>query len=326
MYEILQDVVKISITMSGIVLNIMSDIVLKNDKAEEGPRFFLLQNLAKRCWVWYNCHMKLTDMHTHSTFSADGKSPLADMVSAAKNLGLSFYGISEHFDTDSVSSSIFTLTDIPAYFSAARALQAEVCTQEFRFLAGGEYGFSREQEAQDKLLSISADFRPDFVINSVHAVDGHDCYFPDYFAGKTKEAAYGAYLEMVRDSLDAPYAYDIVGHIGYVSRNAPYPVRKIRYDDFPDLYDDILKTIVRKGKILEVNSSARGAECEFLPDVDVLARYFSLGGRLISFGSDAHATVRICEKRELVISALKKIGFTAIAVPVCGEAVLCDFD
>ncbi len=270
--------------------------------------------------------MKITDMHTHSTFSADGKSTLSDMVGAAKDMGLSFYGISEHFDTDSVSAAIFKPTDAPVYFSAARALQAEVCTRSFRFLAGGEFGFSREQAAQEQLLAICADFRPDFVVNSVHAVDGYDCYFPEYFAGKKKEEAYGAYLEMVRDSLDAPYPYDIVGHIGYVSRNAPYPVRKIRYEDFPDLYDDILKTIVRKGKILEVNTSARYAESEFLPDVDVLARYFELGGRFISFGSDAHATIRICEKRDLVIPALKKIGFQAIAVPVCGEIVLCDFD
>ncbi len=270
--------------------------------------------------------MKLTDLHTHSTFSADGKSPLADMVSTAKDMGLSFYGVSEHFDTDSVSMKIFTMTDISAYFSAARALQAEVCSQTFRFLVGGEFGFSRERAAQESLLSVCERFSPDFVVNSVHIVDGHDCYFPDYFAGKTKEAAYGAYLEMVRDSLDAPYPYDIVGHIGYVSRNAPYPVRKIRYEDFPDLYDDILKTIVQKGKILEVNSSARGAESEFLPDTDVLSRYFALGGRLVSFGSDAHAVTRICEKRELILSELKKIGFTAIAVPVCGETVLCEFD
>ena len=269
--------------------------------------------------------MKLTDMHTHSTFSADGKSALKDMVRTAKEMGLSYYGVSEHFDTDSISMQIFTLTDVPAYFSAARALQAEVCTQEFRFLVGGEFGFSREREAQERLLSVSARFSPDFVVNSVHIVDNYDCYFPDYFAGKTKEAAYGAYLEMVRDSLDAPYPFDIVGHIGYVSRNSPYPVRKIRYEDFPDLYDDILKTIVKKGKILEVNSSARGAESEFLPDTDVLSRYYALGGRLISFGSDAHAINRICEKRAEIVAALKKIGFTAIAVPVCGETVLCDF-
>ncbi len=270
--------------------------------------------------------MKLTDLHTHSTFSADGKSALADMVETAKTMGLSFYGISEHFDTDSISALVFAATDASAYFTAARALQEKVCTKEFRFLAGGEFGFSREREAQERLLSICDWFSPDFVINSVHAVDGHDCYFPEYFADKTKEAAYGAYLETVRNSLDAPYPFDIVGHIGYVSRNAPYPVRKIRYEDFSDLYDDILKTIVRKGKILEVNSSARGAESDFLPDVDVLSRYFELGGRLVSFGSDAHATARICDKRAMIVSVLKKIGFRAIAVPVCGETVLCDLD
>lgn len=269
--------------------------------------------------------MKLTDLHTHSCFSNDGRSPLALMVREAKRRGLSYYGISEHFDTDSVTGKIFTIADIPAYFSAARAMQAGNGADGFTLLAGAEFGFSAAAGAQGELLAVSDRFRPDFAINSVHIVDGHDCCFADYFAGKSKERAYGAYLEKVRLSLDAPYPYDIVGHVGYVSRNAPYADRKIRYADFPDLYDDILRTVIAKGKILEVNSAAGGAGSEFLPDTDVLERYFELGGRAISFGSDAHDTVRIMEKRGLVVSALEKIGFSAVAVPVRGKTVWCDF-
>ena len=65
---------------------------------------------------------------------------------------------------------------------------------------------------------------------AVHACDGNDCYFADYFRGKDKAYAYRSYLEAVRKSLDAPYGYDIVGHIGYVSRNAPYPDKTLRYE------------------------------------------------------------------------------------------------
>ena len=44
--------------------------------------------------------MKLTDVHTHSAYSNDGISPLEEMVFAAKAQGLSYYGVSEHFDYD----------------------------------------------------------------------------------------------------------------------------------------------------------------------------------------------------------------------------------
>lgn len=268
--------------------------------------------------------MILTDMHTHSAFSSDGKAPLDDMIEAAKRLKVRYYGVSEHFDTDSVSSKIFSLTDIPAYFAAARSLQKREDGADFTLLIGGEYGFSPEPAACAGLCDVSERFSPDFVVNSVHVVDGHDCYFPAYFEGKDKRAAYSAYLGRVRESLDAPYYYDIVGHIGYVSRNAPYADKKLRYEEYADLYDDILRTIVSKGKILEVNSSARGAESEFLPDTDVLRRYFELGGRLVSFGSDAHEPRRIAEKRGLVAAALKEIGFTCISVPVRGRIVSCE--
>lgn len=267
--------------------------------------------------------MKRTDLHTHSSFSNDGKATLAEMVSEAQRQGLAYFGASEHFDTDSVTGKIFSIAQIPEYFAAARALQEETRGGEFTFLAGGEFGFSPKREAQEGLLSVFERFSPDFIVNSVHIVDGCDCYFSDYFAGKTKKAAYSAYLSAVRQSLDALYPYQIVGHIGYVSRNAPYPDRKIRYEEFADLYDDILKTIVLKGKILEVNSSAYGAGSDFLPDEDVLSRYFALGGRLISFGSDAHEPSRISHGRDAVLSALKRVGFRSLAVPVRGKTVFC---
>lgn len=271
--------------------------------------------------------MILTDVHTHSAFSGDGISPLGDMVAAAQKKGISYYGVSEHFDRDyavlglKIHGEIIPYTDAEAYFSAARRLQREYAEKGLRLLVGGEYGFCRNEQCYEEYEQLNRRYLPDFVVNSVHTVDGADCYFPDYFTGKSKEYAYSRYLEAIVFSLDAPYSYDIVAHIGYVSRNAPYADKKLRYEEFHALIDAILQKIVEKGKILEVNSSARGAGSDFLPDTDILTRYFELGGRLVSFASDAHDTLRIAEKRELVVSALKKIGFSSLTVPDCGKYI-----
>lgn len=264
----------------------------------------------------FNIHlMILIDLHTHSTFSTDGKAPLADMVLTAKAKELRYLGVSEHFDLDDYSIDLFGTIDEKAYFSCARGLQERYNDNSFTFLAGGEFNFVLDERVCDKFLRILDLYHPDFVINSVHVVDGNECYRNEYFTGKSKQYAYSRYLEQVLISIDAPYRYDIVGHIGYVSRNAPYEDKKMRYSDYAELYDEILKKIIQKKVILEVNSSARGAGSEFLPDTDVLRRYFELGGRKISFGSDAHFTERIADKRELVCTALKEIGFTHITVP-----------
>lgn len=267
----------------------------------------------------------MSDLHTHSAFSADGVSPLAEMAARAHERGLKYFGVSEHFDFDYAACGIWIdggpmpLTDEEGYFSAARALQKEYESKGMRLLAGGEYGFCPDKSCCERYLALTERKKPDFIINSVHTIFGADCYFPEYFENKSREQAYGQYLERVRESLDAPYPYDIVAHIGYVGRKAPYPDRMLRYDDFPALFDDILKTIVEKGKILEVNSSTRGIGAPFLPDTGVLARYFELGGRRLSFGSDAHDTSRIAEGRETAVAALKALGFAALTIPDCGE-------
>lgn len=267
--------------------------------------------------------MMLTDVHTHSLFSADGHSPLADMARVACEKGVRYFGISEHLDYDYREQGILAqgdyvpMIDEDGYFTAARALQARYAGT-MRLLVGAELGFaplSRCCEAYERVITR---FRPDFVVNSVHTCDGADCFFPEYFTDKEKDYAYRRYLDRVRESLEAPYPYDVVAHLGYVARNAPYPDPKLRYEDYAEVLDDILKRVIEKGKILEVNSSSRTAGSDFLPDTDILTRYFSLGGRLVSYGSDAHGTERICDKRDEVCSALKKIGFGFLTVPDCG--------
>lgn len=271
--------------------------------------------------------MERIDLHTHSTFSHDGNAALADMVAAAHLRGLKYYGVSEHFDYDcaalgvTVNEKPLRQIDAQAYFTAARSLQK----QDTSLLVGCEFGYANHADALAAYAQTIARYKPDFVINSVHVCDEKDCYFPDYFAEKSMRRAYESYLACVRESLDAPYAYDIVGHIGYVSRNAPYENKKLRYDDYVAQLNDILETVIAKRAVLEVNISARGALSAFLPDTDILQRYYDLGGRALSFGSDAHDTSRIAERYDETVSTLRAIGFTHFTVPVRGKRIEFSF-
>ncbi len=268
--------------------------------------------------------MILTDVHTHTTFSFDAKDDINTMLAHAEKTGVSYYGIAEHFDYDylanglSFGSAPAQFIDAESYFKTARSLQKSC---KLKLLVGAEFGYCDDNTAIEKYIRAAEEYSPDFIVNSVHSTKKGDYYFGDPFIGKEKAAAYGEYFELVLKSLDAPYPYDIVGHLGYCSRYAPYPDKKIRYCDFPKEIDAILLKIIEKDKILEVNSSANGALSEFLPDKDVLRRYFELGGRNISFASDAHFKERICDKRKEIVSALKEIGFTYLTVPFVGEKI-----
>ena len=268
--------------------------------------------------------MITADIHTHTTFSPDGRSSIEEMIARAQERKLEIYGISEHFNYDydrmdlRIDGQAVPPIDEEAYFTRARALQRQYAGT-LQILIGAEFGYDHDSRSLTRYCRTAEKYKPDFIINSIHTCLGMDCYFPHYCEGRSKAFAYNAYLYRVLESLDAPYPYDIVAHIGYCSRHAPYPDPKLRYADFSDVIDEILRRIVRKGKILEVNTSSKTAGSPFIPDTDILARYYELGGREVSFASDAHDTERIGEKRDLVCAALKELGFTYLTVPRRGE-------
>ncbi len=270
----------------------------------------------------------LTDVHTHSQFSFDGKSPLAEMLQTALFKGIAFYGVSEHFDYDAyLFRGQQWVTDGESYFHDARHLQEdyEGC---MNVLVGAELGYSDDKRVQAFYGSVCEKYRPDFVVNSVHSFEGDDYYHqtPFYYVNekgervlREKKEVYRIYLRRICESLDAPYPYDIVGHIGYATRYAPYEDKSMAYADYGEEIDEILQKIIAKGKILELNAS--GGKDAFLPSREILERYFALGGRSISYGSDAHAVENIAKGREEAMRLLRDIGFTHLTLPCKGEYV-----
>ena len=271
----------------------------------------------------------LTDVHTHSAFSYDGVSPLEDMLQSAMEKGIAFYGVSEHFDYDVKVLGIDRMPSEKAdeYFHAARHLQEDYAGC-MNVLIGAEFGFIDDKTLCEEYAATAKKYTPDFIVNSIHTYNGHDYYDRDIFykAGvvREKKEVYTEYLTLVLKSLHAPYPYDIVGHIGYPTRYAPYENTKMPYAEYAELWDSILQTVIAKDKILEINvSGGRGTlpSDGMLPSEEILKRYFALGGRKISYASDAHQASKIAANRESVIKLLKEIGFTHITVPCKGEHI-----
>lgn len=266
----------------------------------------------------------LTDMHSHSSFSHDCKIDFAKMLACAQEKGLSFYGLSDHFDYDydilltEIGERPRSKEETEEYFHKVRHLQEDY-EGVMNVAIGAEFGFSEAPEVQDIYQGIYDKFRPDFVINSVHSGGGVDFYRHKYT--ESKEVVYRKYLRLIRKSLDTSYPYDIVGHIGYIARYVPYEDKSFSLEEFGEELDDIFLTVIKKDKILEVNSKSKGLPQLSLPNEALLRRYYELGGRKISFGSDAHIKEHIAFNREEVVKMLKGIGFTYITVPFRGEYI-----
>ena len=84
----------------------------------------------------------------------------------------------------------------------------------------------------------------------------------------------------------------------------------------------MLKALIEKHKSLEVNTSGlRQKLGKTMPDSPILSRYFELGGKLITIGSDAHRWADVGGGVEQGLSMLQKIGFHHFTIYVHHEPV-----
>ena len=253
------------------------------------------------------------DCHSHSIFSSDVKLSIEEMLNIALERGLSYLAVTDHIDFDALlpknrAPSYWKQPDVDLYCAEVERLKP-VAEKNGIFLAfGAEMGFDPDAAAQTPACELIERLPFDVIINSVHFAGGLDLYFPEFFEGRTKKQAYDLYLDAVYDSLFARFSFDIVGHLGYVTRQAPYPDKQLKLSESGEKIDKILKRIIHTDKTLEVNTN-HGLNA----NEEILARYFELGGRNVSFGSDAHQG-GLCDGWEQATATLKRIGFSELSV------------
>ena len=246
----------------------------------------------------------MIETHTHSFFSFDGKADIQDMIDRAIELGVEYYCVTDHFDYDYKFLPDYQhirQIDLPGYIARMNELKKKYPF----FHLGCELGYSKNAVPLYEALPFD---QFDYVLNSIHTVGMWDAYNPKYYVGKSKHEAYKMYLDKIRESLEVPYPYNTVSHIGYVRKNAPYEDTELYYDEFKDELDDILKRIVELDKALEINTKLDGDR--FMPEKEVLEHYYAFGGRKITFASDSHEPSRLGHNFDKAEKMAEEVGFT----------------
>lgn len=219
---------------------------------------------------------------------------------ASLNLGAVF---TEHFDYGvEVDGKAFTF-DTAAYMNEYKNLRGASVR------LGVEVGLRKSARAVNAEFIGRADF--DLVIGSIHLVDGYDIYYPDFYIGKDKATAYQKYFQQMAQ--EASIAdYDVLGHIDYICRAAPYNDPEIDYATFKTEIDEVLKIVTDRGKVLELNTrrfdKIRAIE-ELLP---VYKRYRALGGRFVTIGSDAHRVAAVGNYFERALRFAHELDLTPV--------------
>ena len=251
--------------------------------------------------------LHLYDMHMHTHSSGDSEANPSAMAQRACDIGLAGICFTDHLDIDYKETPGMFDLDIPAY-------KAEILQVKEQFAHKLDIGWGIELGLQpylaEKNAQVIKENNFDFVIGSTHVVKQIDIYFPPYYEGRKEDDCYREYFEETLKNAQSDVDFDVYGHLDYVVRYGPNKNKYYSYEKFADIIDEILRTIITKGKGIELNMAGfKYGLGHAHPTMETLKRYKELGGEILTIGSDGHAPEQIAWDFEKAPSILKEAGF-----------------
>ena len=250
------------------------------------------------------------DYHVHSIFSDDAVTPIDVMIQTAISRGIKEIAITDHYDPDYTDPNYPCTIDLDEYGKALEQAQ-EFYKDEIKIVKGIEMGL-QHGGTLTKCEIAAAAFPYDFIIGAFHHACSRDLE-TQFFKERSAEEGIYDYYTYVTDSLSVYKDYDIFGHINVVDRYTPFIPD---YAPFMEIIEKLLKVIIADGKGLEFNTSSirRGLGDRTTPPQEIIALYKSLGGEIITIGSDAHKAEHVGYGYSEAVDILKANNFKYITL------------
>ena len=281
------------------------------------------------------------NLHTHSTFS-DGKNTAEEHILAAIEKGFTVIGFSEHslhplnpeFYSEFDSIWHMPVADFSKYVATINELKQKYADR-IKILLGFEADyFVREgigSAVPDK--AAYAQFKPDYLIGSVHFINTTDGYFSvDHKVEVVEQSLRRFYSKsdgtidgkrVVCDYFEAERAmlksgkFEILGHPDLIRlRNGPLKF----FDENESWYKEELKLTAKAaaaaGVIAEINTGAiaRGMMEDSYPSAQFL-EYLYEQGVPVCINSDAHKTEFLDAAFDLAAQKAKRAGYKELTYP-----------
>ena len=247
----------------------------------------------------------LADYHLHTSFSDDSEYPMEDAVRRAIALGFDEICFTEHIDYGVKTD---TNCDCAAYQK-----EIERCRERFRdditIRMGIEFGMQVHTIPQYEETFKQYPF--DFVILSCHQVEDQEFWNQTFQPGRTQEEYNRRYYEEILHVIRRYEDYSVLGHLDMIRRYdkaGEYPFEKVR-----DLVEEILKTVIARGKGIELNTSCfRYGLPDLTPGREILTLYRNMGGKILTIGSDTHREAHLGVRIKEMHGELKSLGFESV--------------
>lgn len=258
--------------------------------------------------------MDFVDTHVHSCYSHDSNQTVAEICQAALSRGLRGVTITDHANASHLNEENICEK---IKKSAEEARFADIfMSGTLSVFSGIEIsGCYHNTHSVNTLLNLT-DY--DLVLGSVHEIPYLDkmvsCSTMNFDQSVSRDLLY----DLLHAYLTAVYVMvqndniDVVAHLTYPLRyiNGKYH-RDISMEKFAPMVDELLECMIQRNIALEINTSGICVNGGMLmPDENILKRYVALGGKLITFGSDAHTPDKIGNAFEKISVRLSHMGFS----------------
>lgn len=252
--------------------------------------------------------MYLSDLHIHTEFSPDSAAPMEELCEAALRQGLAEICFTDHWECGDNQMGRH-MREHP--FEPDRYV-AEIA--RLRALYEGRLQIRLGLEIGNWLCDLPLGRRAlqlplDFVIGSLHIVCGEDAHRADFETHHPNELLRRYVADCGALAQQAPH-FDALGHLTLIRR---YAARSGLQTDLTGLAPELeqtLRTLIRQGIALEANTSGYRHLNHPLPGAEVFRLYRSLGGELVTIGSDAHRTEHLGAGLAEAQRMLRELGFT----------------
>lgn len=256
--------------------------------------------------------MIFPDYHFHTDFSSDCEEPMQAVVASARKKGLSSLCVTDHYDmafpVRKEEPDVDFNLDIYRYYKKYHA-ESLALAPDFDLRVGVELGV---MPSTTKKLNTFVSTHPelDFIICSLHVVDGMDPYYPEYFEDKDDRSAYRHYFETLLTCVKEFDHFNVCGHLDYIVRYGRTKADQFDIHDYEDIFRELFPILVSRGQGIEINTGSLYRGLSFPhPHTDILKMYKDAGGEIITVGSDAHHAEHIGYGFDVARDLLLSHGF-----------------
>ncbi len=260
----------------------------------------------------------LCDYHVHSRYSYDGREAVEDIAEAAVGRGITELCLTDHVDILARPEEgreglrAHLLAGGPEFSALKRDVEAarEKYEGRLKLRLGMELG--QPQAHPDTTRELMEIVHPDFIIGSVHNMkNDEDLYYYD-FAKLDREAFFHEYLDMEIE-LARDYDYDVIGHCTYPLRYLVERGFSLDLAPFMEQLRELFRIVIQRGRGIEFNVSGLVREVRvLLPDLSLIREYLSMGGEILTIGSDAHVLSHVGTPIREGMELLKQAGVKAV--------------